>query len=97
MEDSMDSVDRNFAEAIRSAIDDYLYRRQQGGATQSGSLPRRTTEATWLTVDEAMLYLGLRSRMAIYQAVRRGQVRAHHFGRRLRFRRSELDEALALP
>ena len=92
----MDSVDRNFAEAIRSAIDHYLHRRQQGDATPSGSLPRRTTEAIWLTVDEAVLYLGLRSRMALYQAVRRGQVQAHHFGRRLRFRRSELDEALAL-
>ncbi len=92
----MDSVERNFAEAIRSAIDDYLHRRQRGDATPSGTVARRTTEATWLTVDEAMLYLGLRSRMALYQAVRRGQVRAHHFGRRLRFRRSELDEALAL-
>ena len=91
----MDSVDRNFAEAIRSAIDDYLHRRQRGAATTSGSLARRTTEATWLTVDEAVPYLGLRSRMALYQAVRRGQVRAHHFGRRLRFRRSELDEAIA--
>ncbi len=92
----MDSVERNFAEAIRSAIEHYLDRRQRGDATTSGSLLRRTTEAKWLNVDEAVLYLGLRSRMALYQAVRRGQVRAHHFGRRLRFRRSELDEALAL-
>ncbi len=92
----MDSVERNFAEAIRSAIDQYLDRRERGTATAAGSLARRTTGATWLTVDEAVVYLGLRSRMALYQAVRRGQVRAHHFGRRLRFRRSELDEALAL-
>ncbi len=95
MEDSVDSIDRNLAEAIRSAIDHYLDRHQREAATTSGSLHRRITEATWLTVDEAVLYLGLRSRMALYQAVRRGQVRAHHFGRRLRFRRSELDEALA--
>ncbi len=91
----MDSVERNFAEAIRNALDAYLDRRRQGAVSTSGSLQRRTTEATWLTVDEAVLYLGLRSRMALYQAVRRGQVRAHHFGRRLRFRRSELDEALS--
>ncbi len=96
MEDSVDSAERNFAEAIRSAIDHYLDRRQHGAATTSGPRSRRITEATWFTVDEAVIYLGLRSRMALYQAVRRGQVRAHHFGRRLRFRRSELDEALAL-
>jgi excisionase family DNA binding protein len=92
----MDSVERNFAEAIRSAIDHYLDRRRRGAVSTSGSLHPRITEATWLTVDQAVIYLGLRSRMALYQAVRRGQVRAHHFGRRLRFRRSELDEALAL-
>ena len=49
----------------------------------------------WLTVDETVAYLALPSRMALYQAVRRGQVPAHRFGRRLRFRRSELDAALA--
>ena len=48
----------------------------------------------WLTVDEAVAYLALPSRMALYQAVRRGQVSAHRFGRRLRFLRAELDAAL---
>lgn len=90
----MDSVERHFAEAIRTAVDHYLDGRRQGAAgPSSGS--RRVIEAVWLTVEDAVRYLGLRSRMALYQAVRRGQVPAHRFGRRLRFRRSELDEALA--
>jgi len=91
----MDSVERNFAEAIRSAVDRYLDGRRHGAADPPASPSRRTTEAVWLTVEDAVRYLGLRSRMALYQAVRRGQVPAHRFGRRLRFRRSELDEALA--
>lgn len=95
IEDFMDSVERNFAEAIRSAVDHYLDGRRQGAAGSSASASRRATEAVWLTVEDAVRYLGLRSRMALYQAVRRGQVPAHRFGRRLRFRRSELDEALA--
>jgi len=90
----MDSVERNFAEAIRSAVDHYLDGRRQGDAP-SAAPSRRSAEAVWLTADETVRYLGLRSRMALYQAVRRGQVPAHRFGRRLRFRRSELDEALA--
>ena len=91
----MDSAERNFAEAIRSAVDRYLDGHRLGvvGSPASGS--RRAIEAVWLTVEDAVRYLGLRSRMALYQAVRRGQVPSHRFGRRLRFRRSELDEALA--
>ncbi len=50
----------------------------------------------WMTADEAMAYLGYRTRAALYQAVRRGIVPAHRLGvRRLRFRRSELDAELA--
>ena len=49
----------------------------------------------WLTPREAADYLGLPSERALYQAVRRGQVRAHRLGRRLRFRRPELDAAVA--
>jgi excisionase family DNA binding protein len=58
----------------------------------------RSTHETdgWLTADEAAVYLGYRSRAALYQAVRRGHVLAHRLGvRRLRFRRSELDDELA--
>jgi excisionase family DNA binding protein len=94
-EDFMDSVERNFAEAIRSAVDRYLDGRRQGADGPSASGSRRAIGAVWFTVEETVRYLGLRSRMALYQAVRRGQVPSHHFGRRLRFRRSELDEALA--
>ncbi len=50
----------------------------------------------WMTADEAVSYLGYRTRAALYQAVRRGIVPAHRLGvRRLRFRRSELDAELA--
>lgn len=54
-----------------------------------------TLERIWLTVDETVRYLGLPSRRALYQAVRRGQLPIHRMGRRLRFRRAELDEALS--
>ncbi len=48
----------------------------------------------WLTADEATAYLKFPSRDALYQAVCRGQVPAHRLGRRLRFRRPELDARL---
>jgi excisionase family DNA binding protein len=49
----------------------------------------------WLGVDQAACYLGLPSRKALYQAVRRGQVPVHRLGtRRVRFRRAELDHVL---
>lgn len=49
----------------------------------------------WLTADDVAEYLGLPSRQAVYQAVRRGEVPAHRLGRRrLRFRRDELDRTL---
>ncbi|HTP24061.1 MAG TPA: helix-turn-helix domain-containing protein [Anaeromyxobacteraceae bacterium] len=91
----MDSAERTFAEALRSAVDHYLDGRHPGTGTLPAPGSRRAIEAVWLNVEDAVSYLGLRSRMALYQAVRRGQVPAHRFGRRLRFRRSELDEALA--
>ena len=47
----------------------------------------------WLTAAAAAAYLGM-SRKALYQAVRRGQIQAHRLGRRLRFRREELDAAV---
>ena len=90
----MDSAERNFAEALRSAVDNYLDDRGQRAAGPPTESSRRTIEVVWLNVEDAVSYLGLRSRMALYQAVRRGQVPAHRFGRRLRFRRSELDDAL---
>lgn len=49
----------------------------------------------WMTAEEAAAYLGYRTRDALYQAVRRGHVPAHHLGPRgLRFRRGELDAKL---
>lgn len=52
------------------------------------------TEKVWLTPEQAAPFLGLPSVRALYQAVRRGQVPAHRLGRRLRFRREELDRLL---
>jgi excisionase family DNA binding protein len=49
---------------------------------------------TWLTADQAAEYLGLSSRKALYERVRRGQLPAHRFGRSLRFRAKELDAAI---
>lgn len=48
----------------------------------------------WLTADEATAHLGFPSRKALYAAVERGQVPSHKLGRRLRFRRAELDALL---
>ena len=48
----------------------------------------------WMTAEQAATHLGLPSRKALYQAVRRGQVPVHRFGKRLRFNRAELDRAL---
>jgi excisionase family DNA binding protein len=96
----MDSIERNFTEALRNAMDEYVARRRDRvagvvkSAVDSISTLRRRGERTWLTVEETVAYLGLKSRMALYQAVRRGTVTAHRLGRRLRFRRSELDEML---
>ena len=49
----------------------------------------------WMSTDEAVSYLALPSRKALYQAVRRGQVPVYRRGpRRMRFSRVELDEIL---
>lgn len=65
-------------------------------AISPGAERRRTSpEIEWLGVDQAARYLGLPSRKALYQAVRRGQVPVHRLGtRRMRFRRAELDQVL---
>ena len=48
----------------------------------------------WMTAEEAARYLGLPSRKALYQAVRRGQIPGHRMGRRLRFDGGELGQLL---
>jgi excisionase family DNA binding protein len=64
-------------------------RRDAAATTAAG------TEQRWLTATEAASYLGLPSERALYQCVRRGQVKAHRLGRRLRFRGAELDAVLS--
>lgn len=57
-----------------------------------------TPPTSWLTADEVVLYLGLPSRGALYQMIRRAQIPAHRLGaRRLRFRRDEIDAAMGRP
>jgi hypothetical protein len=55
----------------------------------------------WMTAAEAATYLRLPSVKALYERVRRGDVKAHRLGARstknraaLRFHRTELDAAL---
>ncbi len=50
----------------------------------------------WLNPPQAARYLGLPSLKALYQAVRRGQIPVHRFGKRLRFNRVELDRTLGI-
>ncbi len=64
------------------------------GINTHGSDERTTSPDRWLTAPEAAAYLGLPSHRALYQAIRRGQVRTHRLGRRLRFRTAELDAVL---
>jgi excisionase family DNA binding protein len=49
------------------------------------------TTDRWMNADQATEYLGMPSRKALYQAVRRGQIPGHRIGRRLRFKAAELD------
>lgn len=73
----------NSSEMVRAGIHD---RRRGSGEGRSGE---------WLGAGDAARYLGLPSRKALYQAVRRGQITVHRLGkRRMRFRRSELDRVL---
>ena len=62
---------------------------REGSAT-----PLVGTGLAWLTATEATSYLSFPTRKALYAAVERGQVPAHKLGRRLRFRREELDALL---
>ena len=53
----------------------------------------RRRQADLLTPDEAAIHLRI-TRKALYLRVQRGQVRAYHLGRQLRFRRQDLDALL---
>ena len=52
------------------------------------------TPTPWLTAEAAAEHLGYATVKALYTAVARGLVPAHRLGRRLRFRRDELDQAV---
>ncbi|MFC1609707.1 helix-turn-helix domain-containing protein [Myxococcota bacterium] len=55
----------------------------------------RPAVGPWLNADQAVRYLNLPSRKALYQAVRRGHIPARRLGKRLRFSALELDKVLA--
>jgi excisionase family DNA binding protein len=104
MEEQISSISRVLAR-IRDAAQEALRERHPAHDPADGAPARAEpaplvsrgalSHAVWLTVEEAARYLGLPSRKALYQAVRRGHVPAHRLGRVLRFRRLELDAALA--
>ena len=48
----------------------------------------------WLNAEQTAEYLSLPSKGAVYQAVRRGDIPAYRFGKRLRFKRKDLDGML---
>lgn len=50
-------------------------------------------QKTWLNSAEAAAYLSI-SVSNLRQKIRRGQIRAYKFGRRLRIKREELDQLL---
>jgi excisionase family DNA binding protein len=91
----------NFLARMRDAAEDAL-RQRRGDRVEVAVAapiapappPMSLAQAVWLNVDEAVRYLGLPSRRALYQCIRRGHVAVHRMGRSLRFLRSELDEAL---
>lgn len=49
----------------------------------------------WIDAPAAQAYLGMPSLAALYAACHRGQIPCHHLGKRLRFRRSELDAVIS--
>lgn len=51
-------------------------------------------DTPWLSAEQAAEYLALSSKQALYQAVRRGEIPCYRLGKRLRFKRSELDRLL---
>ena len=64
---------------------------------RAGTPASAAMSSQWLNADAAVRYLGLPSRQALYQAIRRGQVPVHRLGRRLRFSRADLDRLLTNP
>lgn len=53
--------------------------------------PSRVPSSPWMTAQQAWQYIGLPSVKALYQAIRRGDIPHYRCGRRLRFKRAELD------
>lgn len=65
-------------------------------AANSVSFDKPSSSGPWLNPPQAVRYLRLPSLKALYQAVRRGRIPVHRFGKRLRFNRTELDQTLGI-
>ena len=59
--------------------------------SQLSKVPQEAPRSPWMTADQAWRYVGLPTVKALYQAIRRGDVPHYRCGRRLRFKRAELD------
>lgn len=60
----------------------------------SAKEPSANYNSPWLNAEQAWRYIKLPSIRALYQAIRRGSVPHYRYGRRLRFRKEELDTML---
>jgi excisionase family DNA binding protein len=69
--------------------------RKRNRATDQSTPSSENALGPWLSAEQAAEYLALTSTRALYPAVRRGELPAYRFGRRLRFRRNELDAVLS--
>jgi excisionase family DNA binding protein len=87
-------VDSAIRVVVRKLLED-----EMGLAPRAPSPPRppsRSFTFEWLNASQAAAFLGLPTRKALYQAVRRGEVPVHRFGaKRMRFKKSELESLLA--
>ena len=61
---------------------------------ETGSASASAVSGPWFNADQAAEYLALPTAKAVYQAARRGEIPAYRFGKRLRFKRDELDDLL---
>ena len=78
---------------IREAAEEALRQRHPNPAAPRHGR-ENLSQTIWLTVEQAVRYLGFPTRQALYQAVRRGHVPVHRLGRALRFLKAELDQHL---
>jgi excisionase family DNA binding protein len=60
----------------------------------SKNTDRAPIDTPWLSAEQTATYLAMPSVKAVYQAARCGKIRAYKFGKRVLFKREELDAAI---